>query len=176
MCLCVNIYRHVWSLGSTRYMFIAGYRQKKDDDVLFGVYDCITDKFVKLRTMVYAFLSIVLKFFILVVYPKTSLILNPNADFRVWWLLDHCLFSFVYLFIIVADFRLFVFLCLRPERNSVISTFALGEDAKTRQTKGADTKDFHPRTPKLQQFNIRPFTCLNFVISPGIYRVVVSSP
>jgi hypothetical protein len=47
------IYRQIWSLEPTRYIFVDGTAAKKgSSDRLFGVYDCITDTFVKFRTMV----------------------------------------------------------------------------------------------------------------------------
>lgn len=63
--------------------------------------------------------------------------------------------------------------CFRSDQNSVISTLALGEDTETRQTKGTCTKYFYPRTRKIQRHHVRPFTCYNFVTSPGTFRVFV---
>ncbi|XP_060608422.1 uncharacterized protein LOC132760466 [Ruditapes philippinarum] len=45
-----RIYR-LWSLEPTRYMFVEGTATSESSDVLFGVYDCITDKFIKIRRM-----------------------------------------------------------------------------------------------------------------------------
>ena len=59
----------------------------------------------------------------------------------------------------------------------VTSTFAFrGDDTKTRQTKGDNTKDFYTPTRNFQQRNFRAFACYNVVISPSIFRVFVSSP
>ena len=58
-------------------------------------------------------------------------------------------------FFMVADFCHFVFLCLRPETKTVISTLALRHEDTT---KGSDTNYFYPRTRKFQRWNSRPFT------------------
>ena len=62
---------------------------------------------------------------------------------------------------------IYAILCLRPERwrHENMSfcrylNFAFrGEDTKTRQTKGDNTKDFYPPTRNFQQRNFRIFAC-----------------
>ncbi|XP_060597775.1 NACHT domain- and WD repeat-containing protein 1-like [Ruditapes philippinarum] len=50
----IKALRNIWSLGSTRYIFVDGRATNalSYEDRLFGVYDCITDQFLKLRRMV----------------------------------------------------------------------------------------------------------------------------
>lgn len=73
----------------------------------------------------------------------------------------------------MADFFHFVFSLLRPERNSVILTFALGEDTTN---KGRGHKVFLPADTKISDVFFISWPVKISLFSPGIFRVVMSLP